>query len=373
VGELLVTHGFPPDVGGIQTYLHARCLATPDEITVAAPARAGAEEFDRRQPFPVLRWPSPSHLGRAMQVLGPLLEGRKVEKVEWIECGQALPVGIPALALARTWKVPYAIWVHGQELLRARAHRVKVLGGAEELTRRVLAGAKAVFANSRATGELAQEFGAKRVEVLAPGTLPGGPDPTRAEGPGLRERYDLGDRPLVLSVSRLVPRKGHEVLLRAVARAHERRPDLALAIVGEGPDRGRLERLAEELGLRGHAFLPGRLAGGALSQAFSEATLFALLSHHRPERTWWEGFGIVFREAGRFGLPVVGTRAGGIPDAVEDGVNGLLVEPEDADAAAAAILRVVEDPELRGRLGAEGQRLTEAQPDWSVIREVMTG
>jgi phosphatidyl-myo-inositol dimannoside synthase len=366
VGALLVTHGFPPDVGGIQTYLHARCLATPEEITVAAPARPCAEAFDRRQPFPVLRWPSPSHLDRPMQLVGPLLEGRKVEDVEWIECGQALPVGVPAYLLARMGGVPYAIWAHGQELLRAREH------GFERAARALLARARAVFANSCATADLAREFGAERVEVLAPGPLPGGPDPSRAEGPGLRERYDLGERPVVLSVSRLVPRKAHDVLLRAIARARERRPDLAVAVVGEGPDRARLEGLVAELGLQGDAFLPGRLAEAELSQTFAEATLFALLSHHEPELTWWEGFGIVFREAGRFGLPVVGTRAGGIPDAVEDGVNGLLVEPDGPDAAAQAILRIVEDPSLGRRLGMEGRRLSETQPDWTIIRKVMT-
>ncbi len=207
--------------------------------------------------------------------------------------------------------------------------------------------------------------------VLSPGLLPGGPDPAKAQGPGLRERYQLGERPLVLSVSRLVPRKAHDVLLRAFAGARERRPDLALAIVGDGPDRERLESLVAELGLEGNAFLPGRLQGVELSQTFAEATLFALLSHHDPEKTWWEGFGIVFREAGRFGLPVVGTRAGGIPDAVEDGANGLLVPPDDPEAAAEAILRLVGDPELARRLGAEGLRLADTQPDWSVIRKVM--
>ena len=168
-----------------------------------------------------------------------------------------------------------------------------------------------------------------------------------------------------------MPRKGHDVLLRAVARAREQRKDLALAIVGEGPQRERLERLIVELGLEGDAFLPGRLVDAQLSRAFAEATLFALLSHHRPEKTWWEGFGIVFREAGRFGLAVVGTRAGGIPDAVEDGVNGLLVEPDDPGSAAAAILRVVDDSELGRRLGEAGRRLADEQPDWTIIRKVM--
>jgi|SRR5919108_1798617 phosphatidylinositol alpha-1,6-mannosyltransferase len=369
---LLVTHGFPPDVGGIQTYLHVRCLGTPEEVVVAAPNRPGAAEFDREQPFCVFRWPSPPGSTRPMQLAGPLVTGLKAartESVEWIECGQALPVGLPVYVLARRLRVAYLVWAHGQELFRAQQAVWSKLGSAR-LQRFVLRNAKAVMANSGATAELVESLGvpASRIFVLAPGVLPGSVEP--AGGPGLRDRLELGDRPLVLSVSRLVPRKGHDVLLEAVARAREEVPDLACVIVGEGPHRARLEARARQLGQTGHVFLPGKVDD--LAEAYSTATVFALLSRHDPARGWWEGFGIVFREAGLHGVPVVATRAGGIADAVEDGETGFLVPPDDPAPAAAAIVRLVKDTELGRRLGERGREAATTHPDWSIIREAMT-
>src|SRR6266542_2898968 len=316
--------------------MYARCLGTPGEIVVVAPNRPGAAAFDREQPFPVWRWATPPGLARPAQVIGPLIGGRKMARqieVEWVEAGTVLPSGLAAYRLARRLGRPYLVWTHGQELFRAQQLPWNVLGGSGQLMRFLLRNARAVMANSHATAALLEALGVARsaIHVLPPGLLPGHPDVAAAEDQGLRERYGLGDRPLVVSVGRLVPRKGHDLLLRAVARARQETPELACAIVGDGPARPELEAEIRTLGLAGHAFLPGRLTDEALEEAYSTATLFALLPRHEPGRGWWEGFGIVFREAGRFGLPVVGTRAGGIPDAVEDGVNGLLVEPENVD------------------------------------------
>ncbi len=370
MAALLLTHGFPPDVGGIQTYLHARCLGTPEEIAVAAPERPGADHFDREQPFPVYRWPVPPGLARPMQVVGPLLESRKADEVEWIECGTVLPVGLPAYLLARRLRKPYLVWTHGRELFIAQQPPWNVLGGTDRMMRFLLRDARAGMANSRATADVVQGLGVResRIHVLHPPVI--APTGKAAEGPGLRERLDLGERPFVLSVSRLVPRKGHDLLLRAVARAREECPDLACVIVGEGTDRAPLETQVSELGLTGHAFLPGRVED--LAEAYSAATLFALLSRHVPERGWWEGFGIVYREAGQFGLPVVATRVGGIPDAVEDGQTGFLVPQDDVEAAAAAIVRIVRDPGLAKRLGDAGRARATVKPEWQTIRAVMT-
>jgi phosphatidyl-myo-inositol dimannoside synthase len=372
MAALLLTHGFPPDVGGIQTYLHARCLGTPEEIAVVAPERPGAGDFDREQPFPVYRWPVPLGLARPMQVVGPLLESRKTDEVEWIECGTVLPVGLPAYALARRLRKPYLVWTHGRELFIAQQPPWNVLGGTDRMMRFLLRNARAVMANSHATADVVQGFGVpqSRIHVLTPGVLPGSGERPDPSGPGLRERLGLGERPLVLSVSRLVPRKGQDLLLGAVARAREECPDLACVIVGEGTDRERLQAQVRELGLTEHAFLPGRVED--LAEAYSAATLFALLSRHVPERGWWEGFGIVYREAGQFGLPVVATRVGGIPDAVEDGETGFLVPQDDVEAAAAAIVRIVRDPELARRLGEAGRERAAMQPEWQTIRAVMT-
>jgi len=377
VPALLLTHGFPPDVGGIQTYMYARCLGTPGEIVVVAPNRPGAAAFDREQPFPVRRWTALPGLARPAQVIGPLIGGRKMARqieVEWVEAGTVLPSGLAAYRLGRRLGRPYLVWTHGQELFRAQHLPWNLLGGTGKLMRSLLVNARAVMANSHATADLVEGLGVPRssIHVLRPGLLPGNEDAEAAEGPGLRERFGLGERPLVVSVGRLVPRKGHDLLLQAVALARRESPDLACAIVGEGPQRAELEREIEALGLNGHAFLPGRLTEGALAEAYATATLFALLPRHDLTRGWWEGFGIVFKEAGSHGLPVVGTRAGGIPDAVEHERTGLLVEPGDTAAAAAAILQLVRNPELARRLGEGGREHAHDQPEWQTIRIVMT-
>jgi phosphatidylinositol alpha-1,6-mannosyltransferase len=377
VPALLLTHGFPPDVGGIQTYLHARCLATPGEIAVVAPDRPGAAAFDRDQPFPVWRWATPPGLARPAQIVGPLIGGSRLARrleVEWLEAGTVLPSGFAAYRLARRLRRPYLVWTHGQELFRAQQLPWNLLGGTDRLMRFLLGNAHAVMANSHATADLVEGLGVPRssIHVLPPGLLPGSEDAAAAEGPGLRERFGLGDRPLVVSVGRLVPRKGHDLLLQAVALARRESPELACVIVGDGPERPELEGEIEALGLSGHAFLPGRLTEGALAEAYAAGTLFALLPRHDLTRGWWEGFGIVFKEAGSHGLPVVGTRAGGIPDAVEHERTGLLVEPGDTAAAAAAILQLVRNPELARRLGEAGREHAHDQPEWQTIRTAMT-
>src|SRR6266540_2761846 len=314
--------------------MYARCLGTPGEIAVVAPNRPGAAAFDREQPFPVWRWATPPGLARPAQIIGPLIGGRKMARqieVEWVEAGTVLPSGLAAYRLAKRLGRPYLVWTHGQELFRAQHLPWNLLGGTGKLMRFLLVNARAVMANSHATADLVEGLGVPRssIHVLRPGLLPGNEDAEAAEGPGLRERFGLGERPLVVSVGRLVPRKGHDLLLQAVALARRESPDLACAIVGEGPQRAELEREIE-------------------------------------------GFGIVFKEAGSHGLPVVGTRAGGIPDAVEHERTGLLVEPGDTAAAAAAILQLVRNPELARRLGEGGREHAHDQPEWQTIRTVMT-
>jgi phosphatidylinositol alpha-1,6-mannosyltransferase len=306
-----------------------------------------------------------------MQVVGPLVGGRRLARgmdVEWFEAGTVLPSGFAAHRLARRLGVPYLVWAHGQEFFRAQQR------GAGRPMRAVLQNARAVLANSHATADLVESLGVPRgqIHVVSPGLLPREENAVPAEGPGLRQRFGLDDRPLVVSVGRLVPRKGHDLLLQAVVLARGESPELACAIVGEGPQRPELEREIESLGLGGHAFLAGKLTDGSLAEAYSTATLFALLPRHDLARGWWEGFGIVFKEAGSYGLPVVGTRAGGIPDAVRHERTGLLVEPGDTAAAAAAILQLVRDPELARRLGEGGREHAHDQPEWQTIRSVMT-
>lgn len=396
---LLLTHGFPPDIGGIQSYLHARCLGTPGEVRVVAPDRPGAATFDRQQPFPVSRWPVAPGLARAAQVVGPLIGGMRavrygqhgVGDVEWLECGQLLPVGLAGYWLGRSLGRPYLVWVYGQELLRPQRRPWNIMGGMTWLMRFLLRHARAVMAISQGTVEILRNLDVPRwkIHIIRPGVAPDLlPQQMELSGGGYSEKagkttivqpkdtwqhWGFTNRPVVLSVGRLVGRKGHDVLLRAVAQARQKYPELACVIVGEGPYRRQLEDEIRGLGLVGHAFLAGEVAPEVLAQAYTSATLFAMMSRYAPELGWFEGFGIVFREAGLFGLPVVGTRAAGIPDAVIDGVTGLLIPPDDVTGAAAALVRLVGDPQLARRLGENGREHAREKPDWGRIREVIIG
>jgi glycosyltransferase involved in cell wall biosynthesis len=155
----------------------------------------------------------------------------------------------------------------------------------------------------------------------------------------------------VLSAGRLAPEKGHDTLVRAIAAAGA--PSLALAIAGEGPERAGLERLATELGVR--LDLLGDLGPDRLAGAYAGADVFALLSTHEP-------WGVVVNEAAASGLPLVlSDQVGAAYDLLRDGENGFLVPAGDVDAAAAALRRLADDPELRRGLGRRSRELV---ADW---------
>jgi len=180
------------------------------------------------------------------------------------------------------------------------------------------------------------------------------PDLTRsASVADVRVRERLERARIVLSVGRLVARKGFDTLIRAVALLRREFPRAVLALAGDGPERPRLEALAraERLAVR---FLPG-LTDAELAAWYRACDVFALLPDERADGDV-EGFGIVYLEAGAFGKPVVGTRSGGVPEAVLDGETGILVPPQDPAAACAAIARLFRDPHAAQRLGANGAR-----------------
>jgi phosphatidylinositol alpha-1,6-mannosyltransferase len=179
----------------------------------------------------------------------------------------------------------------------------------------------------------------------------------------VRKRYDLDpDRPLILGQSRLVPRKGFDVLIDAVARLE---PDVQLAIGGSGRDRARLERHARDRGVGDRVRFLGRVPETALAEVFAMADVFAMLC--RGDR-WGgleaEGFGIVFVEAAASGVPAVAGRSGGAHEAVVDGETGYVVEPRDVAAVAAALDRLLRDRDLRTRMGAAALRRARVELDY---------
>jgi phosphatidyl-myo-inositol dimannoside synthase len=330
---LLVTNDFPPKIGGIQSYLHELWRRLPPgDATVFTTRYPGDREWDAAQPFRVVRaaerqfFPTPG-LARRIDALAAEVGADLILLDPWLPLGRLGP---------RLRSAPYGVIVHGAEVtVPGRLPGTRQLGG------RVLRGAAVVIA--------AGHYPAREAARAAGGALPGvivppGVDVDRfrplaaADRAATRRAFGLDpDRPLVLGVSRLVPRKGFDVLIDAVAGL----PDVQLAIAGAGRDRRRLEARAARRGLGSRACFLGRVPDDdSFPRLYATGDVFAVPCRDRWAGLEAEGFGIVFLEAAAAGVPSVAGRSGGSHEAVVDGETGFVVDGRAADVqgALAAIL-----------------------------------
>ncbi|GGM53782.1 GDP-mannose-dependent alpha-(1-6)-phosphatidylinositol monomannoside mannosyltransferase [Longimycelium tulufanense] len=362
---LLITNDFPPRPGGIQAYLHALASRLPaDSLVVYAPSwqgDAGAHpEFDARQPFPVVRHPgslmvpSPDVLRRAREVL-------RAERCEAVWFGAAAPLAL----LTSSLREAGAQWV----VACAHGHEVgwSMLPGARQALRRIGETVDVVTFVSRYTrSRFASAFG----PLAALEHLPSGVDtelfrPDPVAKTELRRRYRLGDRPVVVCVSRLVPRKGQDMLVRALPEIRRRVRDAALVLVGGGHHARRLARMAESVGVAGHVVFAGSVPWAELPAHYAMGDVFAMPCRTRGGGLDVEGLGLVFLEASASGLPVVAGDSGGAPETVRDGVTGHVVDGRSVPAVAAAVADLLADPERAGRMGAAGRAWVSSQWRWS--------
>jgi phosphatidylinositol alpha-1,6-mannosyltransferase len=350
VSSLLVTNDFPPKVGGIQSYLWELWRRLPPgEVAVLTTPYDGSDEFDRAQPFRVVRdhdrvlLPTRALAGRIDAF------ARDVD-ADVIFLDPALPLGAlgPRLRAA-----PYVAVLHGAEVTVPGR-----LPGSRALLKRVLDGAAGVLA----AGTYPAEEAARAAGRPLPGlVIPPGVDVDRfrpqTDDPAFRTvtRKGFGlpeSAPLVLGVSRLVPRKGFDVLIDAVARLDRSSLEpVHLALAGSGRDRARLAKRAARARLGERFHLLGRVPDDDLPSLYATADVFAMCCRERWRGLEAEGFGIVFLEAAASGVPAVAGNSGGAWEAVDDGTTGLVVDPLDAGAVASALERLLADPALRRRMG----------------------
>jgi phosphatidyl-myo-inositol dimannoside synthase len=363
VSHLLVTNDFPPKLGGIQSYLWELWRRLdPASFSVLTTPHDGAAEWDAGQPFAVERsrakvlWPTPS-LARQVDQLA------RRTGAGLVLLDPAMPVGLIGPRLT----TPYGLVLHGAEVT-VPGH----LPGPRRLLRWVLRGAREVVA---AGGYPAAEAERAAHRSLPVTVVPPGVDVERfqplddAGRRATRQRLGLPeDGRLVVSVSRLVPRKGMDVLVRAAARLAPERPDLTVAIAGSGRDRARLERLVARSGAPVR-FL-GRVPDERLPALYGSADVFAMLCRNRWAGLEQEGFGIVFLEAAACGVPQVAGDSGGAAEAVVDGETGLVVhDPDDSQAVAAALARLLDDDGLRRRLGTAARTRAAAELSYDILAE----
>ena len=352
---LIVTRYFPPSRGGTEAYTFdlARGLAGRGrEVVVLAPAAEGDRDFDESRGFEVVRCPSGrGRWGRLKELLRAARKIRDRRKIELVIATTWSPAGLVARFLRWSSSLPYLVVAHGSELY---AHRPW-----NRLRGMVLAGAERVVANSEFTRRRLREIGVEpgKIVIVPPAVnreklAAGGDQSPGPEGDG---------SPLLLTVTRLAPKKGVDTVLSALPLVRERVGPVRYLVVGEGEDRPRLERLARELGLGDSVTLAGRVGDEELADAYRRCDLFLLVSREERGGEDYEGFGIVLLEAAAAGKPVIAGRSGGIPEAVAEGVSGLLVDPGSPEETAEAVVSLLKDPERARRMGEAGRRRVEEQ------------
>ena len=274
---------------------------------------------------------------------------------------------------ARRTGAPYLVYVNGGDVLR---ELVKAKGWLKRQgARRIFGDAVGIVANSRwtasVTEELMREVGVRvppPVAAIDLGTDPDQFHPDRDTG-ALRQRLALGSGPLLLTVARLVPHKGQDAAIEALASLAPDFPDLRYLLVGGGRDRARLEALARSFGVGDRVVFAGMLTDAEIAEAYATAT--AYVGPSRLDRGInVEGFGISFVEAGASGTPSVAGDSGGVRSAVRDGETGFVVPPQDVKAIAGALRTLIVDPDRRAAMGRAARAAVESHYNWArVARE----
>jgi phosphatidylinositol alpha-1,6-mannosyltransferase len=363
VKHLLVTNDFPPKIGGIQSLLWEWWRRLPPEsfAVLTSPYR-GAAEFDAQQAFQVERVREPVLLPHPLMVRRIHDMARDVG-AELIVLDPAVPLGLVGPSL----QFPYDVVLHGAEVTVPGR-----LPGTKQALGHVLRHARHVVAAGGYPAAEAEHAAGRALPITV---VPPGVDTQRFRPLAAPERADARahfglpvDAELIVGISRLVPRKGFDTAIRAVARMSATRPDLVLAISGGGRDEGRLRRLAAEL----HApvrFL-GRVPNDDLPRLYGCADVFTMLCRNRWAGLEQEGFGIVFVEAAACGVPQVAGDSGGAAEAVADGETGIVVRrPDDVDETVAALATILDDDALRARMGAAARRRAESEFAYDVLAQ----
>ncbi|GAA4922975.1 glycosyltransferase family 4 protein [Streptomyces coeruleoprunus] len=370
---LIVTNDFPPRPGGIQAFLHNMALRLdPERVVVYASTwkrgREGAEAtalFDAEQPFRVVRdrttmlLPTPRVTARAVGLL-------REHGCEAVWFGAAAPLGLMAPALRRAGARRIVATTHGHEAGWAQ------LPASRNLLRRIGEGTDTItylgeYTRRRIAAALSPEAAARMVQLP-----PGVDEKTFHPGSGgdeVRERLGLANRPVVVCVSRLVPRKGQDTLIAAMPAVLAAVPDAVLLIVGGGPYEKDLHRLARETGVAESVRFTGAVPWGELPAHFGAGDVFAMPCRTRRGGLDVEGLGIVYLEASATGLPVVAGDSGGAPDAVLDGETGWVVRGGSPEDSAERIVALLQDAELRRRMGERGREWVEEKWRWDLLAQ----
>lgn len=362
---LLVTNDFPPRPGGIQSYVHALAMRLPpDELVVYAPRWRGDSHlrFDAEQPFQVVRHPTtlmvptPLVLRRAAKLL-------RDERCDTVWFGAAAPLALMSPPLRRAGAERIVASTHGHEvgwsMLPAARQSLRAIGDTTDTI---------TYVSKYTRRRFAAAFGShSALEYLPPGVDSEVFRPDPAARSELRARYGLGERPTILCLSRLVPRKGQDMLIMAMREIKDRVDGAVLVIAGGGPYEEKLRGLAQAMELSDQVVFTGRVPAAELAAHHTIADVFAMPCRTRGAGLDVEGLGIVYLEASATGVPVVAGNSGGAPETVREGRTGRVVDGRSTAQISEAIVEILSDRDAAARMGAAGREWVSTQWRWDAF------
>ncbi|MBB3038904.1 glycosyltransferase family 4 protein [Hoyosella altamirensis] len=362
---LLVTNDFPPRPGGIQSYVHTLAeMLPPEQLVVYAPRWRDDSHtrFDSQQSFEVVRHPTtlmlptPNVVQRAKEIM-------RHHACSGVWFGAAAPLALMGPLLRSAGAETIIASTHGHEvgwsMIPAARQALRVIGEQTDVV---------TYVSKYTRGRFGAAFGPNAaLEHVPPGVDTEKFKPDSGARSELRARYRLGNRPVVVCLSRLVPRKGQDMLIRAMPRIRRRVDGAALVIVGGGPYADNLRTLARECGVEDDVVFTGSVPSNELAAHHTIADVFAMPCRTRGAGLDVEGLGIVFLEASATGVPVIAGQSGGAPETVREGETGYVVDGRSVPGITERVADLLGDPDNAAAMGAQGRKWVTANWQWATM------
>jgi len=363
---LIVSVDFPPHKDGVSTVsgeLAEKLTRLGKKIVVVGPYEKGVKDFDRKLPFKVYRTPF-YNLGYIRFIpiaiiTSFLLLKYKVNAVFSMNIAYS---GICSFFLSKIFRFKYISFAYGYEFRKVKNNPIL-----RNLYLKIYRDSKAIFAISNYVLQKLIEFGvdSQKIKLVHPGTDPDKFYPSKVSDSDYR-RYNISENSkVILTVGRLVERKGHDMVIKAMPYIIAKFPNALYFIAGDGPQRKKLERLTNDLKVSKYIRFLGKVSDRELLKLYNMCSLFIMPSREIKNQGQVEGFGIVYLEANACSKPVIASCSGGIEDCVIDGYNGIIINPLDLEDIKNVTIKLLEDKELREKLGAQGRQRVLDEFNWS--------
>jgi len=366
---LLITTEFPPQVGGVGNFLfNLTEYFPPGKLVIITEGRELANPLAGHKIYRTnfttkipLIWP------RWLPLFLYTLRLIKKEKIQCLLIGQILPVGTIGLLIKKFLKLPYLLFAYGLDLT---IH--KSLSRKGKLIKRIISNSEKILTISKFTKDLLKDLQAEedKIVFVYPCAAIQPSNISLSDRQSVIDKYNLRGKRVILTVGRLVERKGHDLVIKSMPEILKKIPEAVYLIAGSGPRLSFLKNLITHLDLSDSVrLIEKNLDNQAVGDLYNVAEAFVMPARElrRPDGTIYdaEGFGVVFLEANLFNLPVVGGRSGGQADAVEDQRSGLLVDPLNAQAVAQAVIKLLTDKTLAHQLASYGKERAATQFHWA--------